>query len=76
MQIDTNSTELPIKPTIEQNSDGDIIATFPGIMDDLKDMWSKVICTRSLEKRVTMQCLVQYAQAFMRLAQDGGMSIL
>ncbi|KAF2622940.1 hypothetical protein BU25DRAFT_451618 [Macroventuria anomochaeta] len=72
VQIDTNPTQLQTKPTIETQSNGDIKATFPGIVDDLKDMWSKIKCTRSLQKRITLQCLVQYAQAFARLAQDGG----
>ena len=72
VQVDTDQPKPAKMPTIEKQPNGDIKVTLPDMVDDLATMWKKVKCARSLQKRITMQCLVQYAQAIMRLAQDGG----
>lgn len=74
--IDTNQPKPEEMPTITKEANGDITVVLPGMMSELDAAWKRVKCTRdgkrSLEKRVTMQCLVQYAQGLMRLAQLGG----
>ncbi|KAF2810827.1 uncharacterized protein BDZ99DRAFT_570138 [Mytilinidion resinicola] len=74
--IDTAQPKPQNIPGTTKEANGDVTVNVQGLDQAIKDSWTKVICERdgkrSLNKRVTMQCIVQYAQAIMRIAQVGG----
>ncbi|PGH13995.1 hypothetical protein AJ79_03264 [Helicocarpus griseus UAMH5409] len=80
VEMDSNQMLPDNAPSATIAGNGNIILDVPGLEGAIEDSWKSVKCTRQVErsieqsiaKRVNVQCLVQFAQAILRVAQVGG----
>lgn len=76
VKLDSPSNDKPEDvPVLKKESNGDIVLTFPGHGKDLETTFNKVLCKkddkRSLNKRVSMSCLLSNVRSLLAQFQVG-----
>ena len=62
-------------PSLKKGTDGSLVVAFPGLGSVIQGIFNKVVCKREqshhLDKRLNVQCLLEYAKALIVAMQVG-----